>query len=89
MIGEKKQISLNQKGEMLRQIKQSKNLGQHWDVETDHDKAWEIVGKLTEKQYKYFLALLINRKYLKLNGLLEQWGFLRKETKNETTNTNS
>jgi len=38
--------------------------------------AWDkLSGIKSEKQYKYILALLFNKKYIKLNKIMFEFGF--------------
>ena len=75
METEYKKPELSQISFLSQQIQRDENLVKHFDMA----KPWELLdnGLKSVKQYKYILYLLAEKKYIKLNGIMLQFGFKR------------
>ena len=67
--------SLSQVDSLMAMLKSIESINDHWVL---NGKTYTILSNKTYKQYKFLLALLFNRKFIKLNGVLNDWGIKRK-----------
>ena len=55
-------------------LNKDEHVKKHWKI---NGKAFTIFSNNSERQYKLVLALLFNKKYIKLNKIFEQWNIDR------------
>ena len=66
------EATLNQKSVLFQTLKEDENLSKHFIFD---EAGRDNLENLTDAQCRYFHYLLFNKKYIKLNSLLTQFGF--------------